>query len=42
VASQARLSIVDRPRLIAIGSSTGGVEALQTLLGDFPSIARPR
>jgi two-component system chemotaxis response regulator CheB len=36
VASQARLSIVDRPRLIAIGSSTGGVEALQTLLGDFP------
>jgi two-component system chemotaxis response regulator CheB len=33
---QARLSIADRPRLIAIGSSTGGVEALQILLSDFP------
>jgi two-component system chemotaxis response regulator CheB len=36
IATQARLSIADRPRLIAIGSSTGGVEALQILLSDFP------
>ena len=36
VASEARLSMIERPRLIAIGSSTGGVEALQILLSDFP------
>jgi two-component system chemotaxis response regulator CheB len=36
VASEARTSMVERPRLIAIGSSTGGVEALQILLGGFP------
>jgi len=36
IATQARLSIADRPRLIAVGSSTGGVEALQILLSDFP------
>jgi two-component system chemotaxis response regulator CheB len=36
---KARLSAT--ARLIAIGSSTGGVEALQTLLGSFPRIARP-
>ncbi|MFX8704337.1 hypothetical protein ABTM89_19935, partial [Acinetobacter baumannii] len=36
VASEARSSLADRPRLIAIGSSTGGVEALQVLLGAFP------
>lgn len=29
-------ALVERPRLIAIGSSTGGVEALQVLLGGFP------
>jgi len=28
--------LMERPRLIAIGSSTGGVEALQVLLGGFP------
>jgi two-component system chemotaxis response regulator CheB len=30
-----------RPRLIAIGSSTGGVEALQILLGGFPADCPP-
>lgn len=29
-------ALVERPRLIAVGSSTGGVEALQVLLGGFP------
>ncbi|GEO01734.1 chemotaxis response regulator protein-glutamate methylesterase [Novosphingobium sediminis] len=29
-------ALIERPRLIAIGSSTGGVEALQVLLGGFP------
>lgn len=29
------------PRLIAIGSSTGGVEALQTVLGDWPADCPP-
>jgi chemotaxis response regulator CheB len=29
-------------RAIAIGSSTGGVEALQVLLRDFPKIVRRR
>lgn len=36
VASEARSSLRERPRLIAIGSSTGGVEALQVLLSSFP------
>jgi two-component system chemotaxis response regulator CheB len=31
----------ERPRLIAIGSSTGGVEALQILLGGFPADCPP-
>lgn len=31
-----RAAPAGRPRLIAIGSSTGGVEALQILLGGFP------
>jgi two-component system chemotaxis response regulator CheB len=31
----------ERPRLIAIGSSTGGVEALQVLLGGFPADCPP-
>jgi len=31
----------ERPRLIAIGSSTGGVEALQVLLGSFPADCPP-
>ena len=33
--------LVERPRLIAIGSSTGGVEALQVLLGGFPADCPP-
>lgn len=36
VASEARSSLRERPRVIGIGSSTGGVEALQVLLGGFP------
>ena len=36
VANEARSLLAERPRLIAIGSSTGGVEALQILLGGFP------
>jgi two-component system chemotaxis response regulator CheB len=36
VTSEARTSLIERPRLIAVGSSTGGVEALQILLGGFP------
>ena len=31
----------ERPRVIAIGSSTGGVEALQVLLGSFPADCPP-
>lgn len=31
----------ERPRLIAVGSSTGGVEALQVLLGGFPENCPP-
>lgn len=31
----------DRPKLIAIGASTGGVEALQTLLKGFPADCPP-
>lgn len=34
-------STFERPRLIAIGSSTGGVEALQVLLGSFPADCPP-
>ena len=33
--------LLERPRLIAIGSSTGGVEALQVLLGGFPADCPP-
>ncbi|MFC0684941.1 chemotaxis-specific protein-glutamate methyltransferase CheB [Novosphingobium clariflavum] len=36
VAAESRLSIRRETRLIAIGSSTGGVEALQVVLGGFP------
>ncbi|MEO0031116.1 MAG: chemotaxis-specific protein-glutamate methyltransferase CheB [Pseudomonadota bacterium] len=41
VATEARTSLRERPRLIAIGSSTGGVEALQTLLSEFPADCPP-
>ena len=41
VSSEPRVTPVERPRLIAIGSSTGGVEALQTLLGGFPADCPP-
>ncbi|WP_018076001.1 protein-glutamate methylesterase/protein-glutamine glutaminase [Novosphingobium nitrogenifigens] len=41
VASEARTSLHERPRVIAIGSSTGGVEALQILLGGFPENCPP-
>jgi two-component system chemotaxis response regulator CheB len=41
IATQARLSIADRPRLIAIGSSTGGV-ACRSCCRIFRWIARPR
>ena len=41
VASETRQTLADRPRLIAIGSSTGGVEALQILLGEFPANCPP-
>jgi len=34
-------ALVERPRLIAVGSSTGGVEALQVLLGGFPADCPP-
>jgi two-component system chemotaxis response regulator CheB len=34
-------ALYERPRLIAIGSSTGGVEALQVLLGGFPADCPP-
>lgn len=34
-------NMLERPRLIAIGSSTGGVEALQVLLGGFPADCPP-
>ena len=39
--SEARTALTERPRLIAIGSSTGGVEALQILLGGFPTDCPP-
>lgn len=41
VAAQARNAVVPSARLIAIGSSTGGVEALQVLLKDFPADCPP-
>lgn len=41
VAHEARGSLIERPALIAIGSSTGGVEALQTVLGSFPADCPP-
>ena len=41
VASEARSLLADRPALIAIGSSTGGVEALQTVLAGFPADCPP-
>ncbi len=41
VAQEARGSLMERPALIAIGSSTGGVEALQTVLGSFPADCPP-
>lgn len=41
VTEMASGSRMDRPRLIAIGSSTGGVEALQVLLGGFPADCPP-
>jgi two-component system chemotaxis response regulator CheB len=34
-------ALIERPRLIAVGSSTGGVEALQVLLGGFPADCPP-
>ncbi|BEU99496.1 chemotaxis-specific protein-glutamate methyltransferase CheB [Novosphingobium olei] len=41
ITTEARGSLRERPRVIAIGSSTGGVEALQTLLGAFPENCPP-
>ena len=41
VVQEARGSLLERPALIAIGSSTGGVEALQTVLGSFPADCPP-
>lgn len=41
VADEARVCLIERPALIAIGSSTGGVEALQTVLGSFPADCPP-
>lgn len=41
VSRETRNSIADRPQLIAIGSSTGGVEALQILLSEFPEDCPP-
>lgn len=41
VAHEARGTLADRPALIAIGSSTGGVEALQTVLSGFPANCPP-
>lgn len=41
VAHEARGSLTERPALIAIGSSTGGVEALQTVLASFPTDCPP-
>ncbi|WP_420381470.1 chemotaxis protein CheB [Novosphingobium sp.] len=41
VRSAARQIPANRPRLIAIGASSGGVEALQILLGGFPADCPP-
>lgn len=41
VSAEPRTTLGERARLIAIGSSTGGVEALQTLLGGFPADCPP-
>ena len=41
VSAQARRSITSATRLIAIGASTGGVEALQVLLRAFPKDCPP-
>jgi len=41
VAVQARASAHSNTKLIAIGSSTGGVEALQVLLAEFPEDCPP-
>jgi len=41
VVEESRRSIRRDTRLIAIGSSTGGVEALQVLLGEFPADCPP-
>lgn len=41
VAQEVRSTMADRPALIAIGSSTGGVEALQTVLSGFPADCPP-
>lgn len=41
VASEVRASFGAQPRLIAIGASTGGVEALQILLRGFPANCPP-
>ncbi|WP_353226629.1 chemotaxis response regulator protein-glutamate methylesterase [Novosphingobium sp.] len=41
MATEARTVLIDRPRVIAVGSSTGGVEALQILLGEFPENCPP-
>ncbi|MDP3550945.1 MAG: chemotaxis response regulator protein-glutamate methylesterase [Novosphingobium sp.] len=41
IAAEVRGTLADRPALIAIGSSTGGVEALQTVLSGFPADCPP-
>ena len=41
VATEARASLGAQPRLIAVGASTGGVEALQILLRGFPANCPP-
>ena len=41
IAGAVQLLMSHRPDLIAIGSSTGGVEALQTLLAGFPADCPP-
>ena len=39
--TEARSTLGEKPRLIAVGSSTGGVEALQVLLSGFPEDCPP-
>ncbi len=41
IAAPLQCAIREKPKLIAIGSSTGGVEALQTLLSAFPEDCPP-